>query len=212
MFEQESLQNESMEKYIWNQPLEHPKMVSTKWENTTPFFRTNPAQHKMMVYAGHVPTHFMPEISRGILFVLSALHPLASPLAAWQQTTIVDPKKQLHIHVFLSSASLTNSGSPGQVLRSLRHLSWQPVLTRSFWSTAQYRFQVLKTWTGDMGHTLHWDVAMFLAIFGNWRSGGPPVGPMSLGRHLIFGGTLSDEHWRRSDDAGWYGRTLLLHF
>ena len=68
MFEQESLQNESMEKYIWNQPLEHPKMVSTKWENTTPFFRTNPARHKMMVYAGHVPTHFMPEISRGILF------------------------------------------------------------------------------------------------------------------------------------------------
>ena len=66
MFEQESLQNESMEKYIWNQPLEHPKMVSTKWENTTPFFRTNPARHKMMVYAGHVPTHFMPEISRGI--------------------------------------------------------------------------------------------------------------------------------------------------
>ena len=66
MFEQESLLNESMEKYIWNQPLEHPKMVSTKWENTTPFFRTNPARHKMMVYAGHVPTHFMPEISRGI--------------------------------------------------------------------------------------------------------------------------------------------------
>ena len=66
MFEQESLQNESMEKYIWNQPLEHPKMVSTKWENTTPFFRTNPARHKMMVYAGHVPTHFMPEISRGM--------------------------------------------------------------------------------------------------------------------------------------------------
>ena len=42
-------------------------MVSTKWENTTPCFRTNPARHKMMVYAGHVPTHFMPEISRGIL-------------------------------------------------------------------------------------------------------------------------------------------------
>ena len=66
MFEQESLQNESMEKYIWNQPLEHPKMVSTKWENTSPFFGQNPARHKMMVYAGHVPTHFMPEISRGI--------------------------------------------------------------------------------------------------------------------------------------------------
>ena len=32
----------------------------------TPFFRTNPARHKMMVYAGHVPTHFMPEISRGM--------------------------------------------------------------------------------------------------------------------------------------------------
>ena len=41
-------------------------MVSTKWENTTPFFGQNPARHKMMVYAGHVPTHFMPEISRGI--------------------------------------------------------------------------------------------------------------------------------------------------
>ena len=66
MFEQESLQNESMEKYIWNQPLEHPKMVSTKWENTSPFFGQNPARHKMMVYEGHVPTHFMPEISRGI--------------------------------------------------------------------------------------------------------------------------------------------------
>ena len=70
MFEQESLQNESMEKYIWNQPLEHPKMVSTKWESTTPFFRTNPARHKMMVYAGHVPTHFMPEISRGIIYII----------------------------------------------------------------------------------------------------------------------------------------------
>ncbi len=66
MFEQESLQNESMEKYMWNQPLEHPKMVCTKWENTSPFFGQNPARHKMMVYAGHVPTHFVLEISRGI--------------------------------------------------------------------------------------------------------------------------------------------------
>ena len=30
------------------------------------FFGQNPARHKMMVYAGHVPTHFMPEISRGM--------------------------------------------------------------------------------------------------------------------------------------------------
>ena len=53
--------------YIWNQPLEHPKMVSTKWENTSPFFGQNPARHKMMVYAGHVPTHFVLEIWRGII-------------------------------------------------------------------------------------------------------------------------------------------------
>ena len=74
MFEQESLQNESMEKYIWNQPLEHPKMVSTKWENTSQFFGPNPARHKMMVYAGHVPTHFMPEISRGMVLAIMLHH------------------------------------------------------------------------------------------------------------------------------------------
>ena len=67
MFEQESLQNESMEKYIWNHPLEHPKVVSTKWEIPSPFFGQNPARHRMMVYAGHVPTHFVLEISRGML-------------------------------------------------------------------------------------------------------------------------------------------------
>ena len=40
-----------------------------------------------------------------------------------------------------------------------------------------------------MGHTLHWDVAMFLTIFGTVTGGPvcPPVGPMSLGWHSIFG-------------------------
>ena len=93
MFEQESLQNESMEKYIWNQPLEHPKMVSTKWENTTPIFGQNPARHKMMVYAGHVPTHFMPEISRGCPYCLRYI----------QQGEF---KKKMYIYIYIQSASV----------------------------------------------------------------------------------------------------------
>ena len=65
-FEQESLQNESMEKWVYNQTLHYTRIASTKWLNPSPFFGQNPARHRMMVYAGHVPSHFVPEISRGI--------------------------------------------------------------------------------------------------------------------------------------------------
>ena len=65
-FEQESLQNESMEKWVYNQTLHYTRIASTKWLKPSPFFGQNPARHRMMVYAGHVPSHFVPEISRGI--------------------------------------------------------------------------------------------------------------------------------------------------
>ena len=131
------------EKYIWNQPLEHPKMVSTKWENTSTFFGQNPARHKMMVYAGHVPTHFMPEISRGMYCVINNICRILS----------IQTPSQAKMVVFFCKSP------PGKGSQAIRQAFARP------WENPWFRWQIrIRCQEKDIKNTsfnmfkCHWDV------------------------------------------------------